>query len=212
VAPSGSLYPEEPGRYLDLQVLVNNQERPHQFLNDPKTGERLCYVAIEPGETYVARVVRKFQTEDLYLALFVDGLNSLTMDRDLQKCWYLPKKQAAFRIEGWSTRLDNGQFKIQNFEVARAESSLAYELGLTDQIGQITAQFYAVQGQEFPSQGAKAAMAGSFFGTKVGESRVETLNVGIGAPPRNPESARSITIYYAPQSVIDRMGGAEVVQ
>ncbi len=158
-----------------MEIVVDGKVR------QPVFHGKECYVSLRRGEVYAIRV-RNQSDEMVRLRLLVDGLNTLpelqprkavTVEPIEEK----PQYHTAVRVsldEARAWILDPGPPRIvqgffsgtgevapyNEFLVTDATDALAYRKGFTDQIGLITAAFYA------PDKSA-----GRGIGTTLGEAR-----------------------------------------
>lgn len=156
--PSGGLTPadilaqqchplDDAGCPLRLEIVVDGQPRPRTRIG------RELYVALDRGEKFLAQIENRTD-QDVYFALFVDGLNVLGKKREpASNCrvWQLDK-QGKSRLRGWYTG-SGTDYLEEAFEVASAAASEAGKQGFLESLGMITAVFYTVG---IPPQFARA--------------------------------------------------------
>jgi hypothetical protein len=86
---------------------------------------------------------------DVFVRLWVDGLNVIDQKPELpEEAWpWMFPPQSEKVIRGWHTyaKTEDGQmhFDVKPFKIVAAPHSLAYRTGYTQDIGQVTAIFYA---------------------------------------------------------------------
>ena len=133
------------------------------------------YVLALPGETYTLEIENR-TGKAVGVALFVDGLNTAFMKRELPRAavkWIVYPRQTA-TIPGW--QVDGGT--ARRFVFAGREESLAARQGFADEVGLITAAFFSEQ--ESLTRGEQQA------GTKAGEAfgaPVESVEVRLESSP-----------------------------
>ncbi|HEY2841421.1 MAG TPA: caspase family protein [Pirellulales bacterium] len=139
-----------------VRVMVNGQERKGAFRGND------MIVTLRQGETYQIRIENKSR-ELVHMRLLVDGLNTLPeKEKDTKgietfavaprvnlsdaRAWVLdPAVSSVFAVAGFVTET-GVQGKLREFTVVDANQSLAARQKFTDQIGLITAAFYAPAG------------------------------------------------------------------
>ena len=159
---------------LRIWIAVNGEERKGTFHDND------YLVPLKIGEEYEIYVENNTGREVL-MRLLVDGLSTLpqaldakgigTMETaprvnlDQARHWSLDPKVAqdrnghkVFRINGFATAT-GAQGEVRHFRVTHAEKSLAAQKQFTDQVGLITAAFYAPAGGSRAAIGTEAAEA-----------------------------------------------------
>lgn len=105
------------------------------------------FVPLEPGEQFTIGMRRRGSRSFAFrVAVFVDGINIRGKARQLpdRRCltWIFPAdrtKPASF--QGWYSSDEDGEL-LEPFLVTPLEDSIAYQLGETDRIGNITLVFF----------------------------------------------------------------------
>jgi uncharacterized caspase-like protein len=156
-----------------VRVMVNGQERKGVFRGND------MIVTLRKGDIYQIRIENKAQ-QLVHMRLLVDGLNTLPeKEKDTKgietfavsprvnlgdaRAWLLdPAVSPNFVVAGFVTET-GVQGKLREFTVVDASQSLAARQKFTDQIGLITAAFYA------PAGGSRSV------GTTLGNERVADL-------------------------------------
>lgn len=169
-----------------VHVRVNSQLREPVFINKEAYHNK-CFVPLRKGEVYEIWIENN--TDQIVLMrLLVDGLNTLPEKEGekgikltvtgkrvgLQnaKHWELdPADGKVFAVRGFVTE-KGPQGKLREFVVVDAEESLAARRKFTDQIGIITAAFYAPDG---------ASRGG--LGTGQGDERNEVIGTAHDLKP-----------------------------
>jgi hypothetical protein len=154
-----------------VHVLVKGKEREGRFIGNDYV------ICLRKGEEYEIEVLNR-SAEVVCMRLLVDGLNTLlqkseekltetdpqaagfkgraVVSLDNARAWILQPKEK-LRVSGFETRAGE-QGEMAAFTVVRAEHSLAARQNFTDQIGLITAAFYAKDTSQ--AKGAVGTAAG----------------------------------------------------
>jgi len=155
-----------------VKIMVNNQERKGAFRGND------YFVSLRKGEVYEIWVENRTK-QTVMMRLLVDGLNTLPekemtkgvqnvvvgkrVNLDEAKPWELdPNYATLYAVRGFVTDL-GPQGKLREFVVVDADQSLAARQKFTDQVGLITAAFYA------PFAGSRG------IGTGLGKERNEEI-------------------------------------
>lgn len=138
---------------FNVYVKVGGQERRGVFRGND------YLVPLRKGEEYSVRLENK-SGQLVHVRLFVDGLNTLPeksqgtkgvetwevaprVSLDVARAWILdPARDSGFTVSGFTTET-GAQGKWKRFLVTDAEKSLAARRKFTEQLGLITAAFYA---------------------------------------------------------------------
>ncbi|MBI2297812.1 MAG: hypothetical protein HYU66_02455 [Armatimonadetes bacterium] len=124
----------DPACLFRLELLVDG--RPRQ----PEQRGREAVAKLGLGQTYSLRITNNSH-ERMGVALFVDGLNTVGQKRELPSAglkWIVGPGHTV-EVKGWQLGLE----LRRAFTVVGAGESVAGQRGLTDQLGLITASFYA---------------------------------------------------------------------
>ena len=165
-----------------IRIMVGGKEREPVFSGND------CYVALSPGEEYEIWVENNSGRLTV-MRLLVDGLNTLPQKETVKgvatylvgapvslaeaRFWILdPESAKTHAVRGFVTETGR-EGKLRKFTVVDAQKSLAARQRFTEQIGMITAAFYA------PAGGSRA------IGTAAGEERVENLEEAGGVKVGN---------------------------
>lgn len=163
----------DPAFPYGVRIQVGGKERKCVFRGND------CFVALQKGETYEVWIENKSGQPTL-MRLLVDGLNTLPeklLDKgvltyaiaapvslDEARPWLLdPEQSAVNAVRGFVTKTGvDGE--LREFTIVDAADSLAARQRFTEQIGVITAAFYA------PAKDARG------IGTAAGRERAENLD------------------------------------
>ena len=152
---------EEPHPLLDrsfpfrIKIMIGGKERKPVFRGND------CFVPVRKGEVYEIWVENR-RGQTVLMRLLVDGLNTLPekvttkgvttqivgkrVSLDEARHWILdPERAKVFAVRGFVSEIGI-QGKLREFVVVDADESLAARRKFTDQIGLITAAFYAPAG------------------------------------------------------------------
>lgn len=160
--------PLDPDFLYRVKIYVGDQHREGTFLGNDE------YVPLEQGEVYEIEV-ENASDEPVWMRLLVDGLNILDepvpgevgadgqrtvvylphqrVSLDKARAWQ-PQPHTRHRFRGFYHRLadarqaGHGEYEWETFKVVDAPKSLAYQQGYSEQIGLITAAFYAYEPPE----------------------------------------------------------------
>jgi hypothetical protein len=155
-----------------VKLMVGGQERKGVFRGND------CFVPLRKGEVYEIWIENR-SGKTVLMRLLVDGLNTLPekettkgvqsilvgkrVNLDEAQAWELdPGYATLYAVRGFVTEV-GVQGKLREFTVVDADQSLAARQKFTDQIGIITAAFYA------PASGARRV------GTGLGKERREEI-------------------------------------
>lgn len=180
----------DPACAFRMVVVVDGQERPLE-----RVGNKV-YSALDPGENYVIRVQNRI-ARPVYMSVFVDGINILGKRREHPSraaYWYL-KPSYTSNLKGWYTGGASGNYSVEEFVIAPADSAVAAGQGFGQQLGMITAVFWTagMEGVPKPKDLFAHAMPGS-FGT--GAGRMSRTELGqVHGPPRGLILA-AMTLHY----------------
>jgi curli biogenesis system outer membrane secretion channel CsgG len=125
------------------------------------------WVLAKPGERYGIEL-RNDSDRRVGVALYVDGINSIYMRRELPSAglkWVLEPRTTVI-VPGWQADLGTAR---EFFFSGKAES-LAASIGYLDELGIISASFYPETAS--PSKGEAGTGVGGAFGNEVREVRV----------------------------------------
>lgn len=135
-------------------------------------------VELNPDEEY-SIVLNNGSDKPVYVALFVDGVNTIGKQRELPadtprfRHWYLKPNSGDRPIEGWYTKNESKDEYIEKFTIVPRENSVAEGLGWSDNIGSITAVFYTVglENTAFPAGTRTKSLKQGAFGTGAGTKK-----------------------------------------
>jgi uncharacterized caspase-like protein len=198
-ASDGSHPLSDPRFAYRLRLMIGGQERKGVFRGND------YFVPVRKGEIYEIWVENR-SGQTVLLRLLVDGLNTLLelegtkgiktyvaakrVNLDEARHWELdPAISTVFAIRGFATD-ESAQGKLREFVVVDAEASLAARQKFSDQVGLITAAFYA------PSGGARSV------GTGFGRDRNEKYIEGQDIKPGNLLSV--VHIRYVEADALDK--------
>lgn len=123
---------------FEVTVLVDGEERQPLYL------EHKAFVALDASETFAIRV-KNGSSRNVYVALFVDGVNVLGKNVEHPsncRYWYF-KQETNGLYRGWYTRQDSSYVE-EAFKIGLLDDSVAAKAGSLGKVGQITAVFYTV--------------------------------------------------------------------
>lgn len=167
-----------------VRIVVDGRERAGQFRGND------LFVTLKQGETYELWVENRTGAVAL-MRLLVDGLNTLPEKDETKgvatyligkrvnlndaRHWVLdpaviPGAEKVWAVRGFITEI-GAEGKLRRFTVVDAQQSLAARQKFTDQIGLVTAAFYA------PKSGARGV------GTGLGQERAENVTEGVKMQP-----------------------------
>jgi hypothetical protein len=174
-----------------VKFMVGGKERKGAFRGND------LFIPVRKGEVYEIWV-ENHSGQKVFMRLLVDGLNTLPepagtkgvvtyeiaqrVNLDSARAWLLNPADQAVKIQGiptWAVRGfvsstgTQGQGKLREFLVVDAEKSLAARRKFTDQIGLVTAAFYAPAGSS------------RRVGTGLGNERVEEIREVKDGQPGN---------------------------
>jgi len=169
-----------------IRIMIGGQERKGVFQGND------YYVPVKRGEVYEIWVENR-SGQVAIMRLLVDGLNTLPekentkgvlsyivgkrVNLDEARFWVLdPADDTRFAVRGFVTAVGE-QGKLREFQVVDSEQSLAARQKFTDQIGLITAAFYA------PAPGTRSVPMP--YGTGLGKERSENIGKAQGVRPGN---------------------------
>ncbi|QDU96855.1 hypothetical protein [Lignipirellula cremea] len=197
----------------EIQIRANGQIRDGVPVEDKFVTE------LNPGENYSIRV-RNNSDEDVYMALFVDGV--CTLEKELLEPdqltlghhWYLPAHSEWHEIKGWfnikrdyQTGRPTGQAFLNNFQIVDRQDSVAYGQGFEDNVGMITAIFYSTGYEGIPDPGvAPRALPAGLFGTGSGLEE-ETVIQKWGNKPRGLLLSAMTLYYRSHEELVGLQGG-----
>jgi hypothetical protein len=179
---------EDPAFAYPIKIMIAGKVRPFTFRRAGEGEDEYteCLVPVRVGEVYEIWIANR-ASQPVLMRLLVDGLNTLPekedvkgietmvwgkrMSLDAAKPWLLDPSAAGVTIvrglPTWAVRgfvTESGTLgKLREFTVVEASQSLAARQEFTDQIGLITASFYA------PAGGSRAV------GTAAGRERTEEI-------------------------------------
>ncbi len=162
----------DPNFSFPVKIMVSGKERKGAFRGND------YFVSLRKGEVYEIWIENRTK-QTVMMRLLVDGLNTLPekettkgvqsvvigkrVNLDEAKAWELdPEYATLYAVRGFVTEL-GPQGKLREFVVVDADQSLAARQKFTDQIGLITAAFYA------PATGSRG------IGTGLGKERNEEI-------------------------------------
>jgi hypothetical protein len=128
----------DPSFPFPVQLVVDKQPRSPVFIKGKP------YVTVDPGEEYSVRV-RNNSGKDVYVAVFVDGINVLGKRRDhVANCkyWHLATGETS-NFRGWYTG-SAGHYTEERFYIARRRETVAVKAGFGEDLGMITVALYTV--------------------------------------------------------------------
>jgi hypothetical protein len=192
---------EDPTFAYPIRIAVGGKPLPYVFkrVGDGETERTECFVPVHAGDELEIWVGNRSGSSAM-MRLLVDGLSTLLepsddkgvrtlewgkrVNLDEAKAWRLdPHADGVVRREGvptWAARgflteLDaKGRGKYRAFKVVEADQSLAARQRFTDQIGVITAAFYADAG------GSRSTPRFGITGGREGHDQFRTHNSKVG--------------------------------
>jgi len=193
---------------FEIEIVVDDTVR------KPKKVRGKYLVELNPGEEY-AVYIKNGADQPVAVALYVDGVNSIDKQRrepdalESGRHWSLPKDYT-MNVAGWYT-IDS-KLKTQQankFEIVERDQSVAAQKGFEENIGMITAIFYAndaVTGKyvDYPKDSLldnlRSVFGESQFGTGSGEEFDEKLEF---ATVQRGLMLAAVTIYYRSEGEIE---------
>lgn len=141
----------EPAGAFSLRLLVDGRER------EPAQRGREAVSRVREGESYTIRLAND-SAERVGVALFIDGLNTIGQRRELPSVglkWILEPGES-IDVEGWQLGDQRREFRVVD-----ASRSVAGGLGLTDELGLISASFFAADDSGVPAEERRGLQVGT---------------------------------------------------
>lgn len=183
-------------------------------IREPRVIGDKCVVELNAGEDYSV-IVKNDGDQDVYAALFIDGLNSINQELvepeqlATKLHWRLQKGIGDREIRGWY-KIDYNDKKTdmwsyKKFTVVDRAESVAASQGFEDNIGMITAIFYTVgmKNIDEPEEAPTRSLANAIVGTGEGEEVEQEVGLIKGA--KRGLMLAAWTFYYRTKEQIEEI-------